>query len=328
MVSARTSKSIRAYNLFKMMVTLFLIVIIIALFSLQGRRRAAMVPETVVSTAVPVTASATLPPTTVPPTATPTAVPVVEVPALALADVGEDGVVTVRGTGTAGSTLEVWGNGTLLDTVVIDADGVWRVKASLESGAYDISARVVDTEGRIVVESEAVRFVVETPEPLLPMLVSPQDSEIVTGETVTLTGTGEPGAEVEILDQDEVVGTAAVQADGTWLFLYEAELGLHAIAVRTVGGRSGATANVEVVAAEAVETVAIPDFAAMEFDCSAGDAPEGIDLGDTYIVAPCEFLGLIAVRTGIDLEALLAANPDIKDTDVIFPGQVLNLPPH
>lgn len=53
----------------------------------------------------------------------------------------------------------------------------------------------------------------------------------------------------------------------------------------------------------------------------------GIDRGDTYVVGACDFLVKVAIDLGVPYRALLAANPQIKNPDYIFTGQVLNVPP-
>lgn len=48
--------------------------------------------------------------------------------------------------------------------------------------------------------------------------------------------------------------------------------------------------------------------------------------GMYYTVEPCDTMFLIAQRFGICLEQLIAANPQIKDPNLIYPGQVLCIP--
>lgn len=48
--------------------------------------------------------------------------------------------------------------------------------------------------------------------------------------------------------------------------------------------------------------------------------------GRQWIVAGCDTLERISQVTGISLGQLLAANPEIKDPDLIYPGQRIQLP--
>ncbi|MBS4024123.1 MAG: LysM peptidoglycan-binding domain-containing protein [Clostridia bacterium] len=45
-----------------------------------------------------------------------------------------------------------------------------------------------------------------------------------------------------------------------------------------------------------------------------------------YVVQPGDTLFLIARRFGTTVPAILAANPQITDPNVIFPGQIINIP--
>jgi LysM repeat protein len=48
--------------------------------------------------------------------------------------------------------------------------------------------------------------------------------------------------------------------------------------------------------------------------------------GETYVIRRGDTLGNIAVRYGVNLNALLAANPQIWNASRIFPGQVITIP--
>ncbi|MCI8798982.1 MAG: LysM peptidoglycan-binding domain-containing protein [Lachnospiraceae bacterium] len=47
---------------------------------------------------------------------------------------------------------------------------------------------------------------------------------------------------------------------------------------------------------------------------------------ESYTVMPGDMLSRIAVKKGISLQALTAANPQIADPDRIHVGQILNIP--
>lgn len=52
----------------------------------------------------------------------------------------------------------------------------------------------------------------------------------------------------------------------------------------------------------------------------------GRDAGKVWIVAGCDTLAHISQATGIGLQSLQEANPDIHDSNLIYPGQVIRLP--
>jgi len=84
----------------------------------------------------------------------------------------------------------------------------------------------------------------------------------------------------------------------------------------------------EEVAEETTEEAAAEDSetppAPVSINC---DLYPGVDNGDTYIVGACDWLTKIANSLGVSYSALLAANPQIQDPNLIYPGQVLNMPP-
>jgi hypothetical protein len=244
----------------------------------------------------------------------------VKAPTLSPPQVGGDGTVTLAGTGAPGSTVEVWANGERLGQATVGANGRWSFSAPLDMGDYEFTARAVDTAGATLAESETFAFAVPAPVSA-PMLTAPRAGASITGDTLKLEGTGEPGAEVEILDNGKVVGTAVVRADGTWTFDYPCDPGVHAIAVQNAGDAASASEAVS------FEIAAAPTPAPAAGVCSEGNIPMGIDQGTTYIVARCEYMGLIAARTGVKLADLIAVNPQVTNPNLIYPGQVLNLPP-
>jgi nucleoid-associated protein YgaU len=52
----------------------------------------------------------------------------------------------------------------------------------------------------------------------------------------------------------------------------------------------------------------------------------GRDEGKVWVVSGCDTLASISRATGISLTRLLAANPNIHDPDLIYPGQIIRLP--
>jgi hypothetical protein len=98
------------------------------------------------------------------------------------------------------------------------------------------------------------------------------------------------------------------------------------LAVRPSGqeGAESAAQSVEVGPAEEVCPVLF--VPAGESRCTALP-PRGEDRGDTYVVARCETIRWVAERAGISVRDLLAANPQVCNPNLIYEGQVLNLPP-
>ncbi|MEZ4593913.1 MAG: Ig-like domain-containing protein, partial [Chloroflexota bacterium] len=234
------------------------------------------------------------------------------------------GDVTLTGTGTPGAELEIVVNGEVLGTAVVADDGTWEFPTTLPAGDYELALRTVDEAGTAV-ETDPVGFSLMA---AAPTLAEPADGSSADAGALSFSGTGEPGSEVEILDGDEVVGTAVVNADGTWQFSYTPTAGDHTFGVRAAGA-SETTATSSVTVAEAADesaTVSADEAASLPTDFCANAEP-GIDQGDTYIVARCEWLTKIANRLGIPYANLIAVNPQIENPNLVYPGQIINLPP-
>ncbi|MCB8980837.1 MAG: LysM peptidoglycan-binding domain-containing protein [Ardenticatenaceae bacterium] len=252
------------------------------------------------------------------------------------------GVVDFSGVGTPGSTVELVANGAVVGTAVVAADGTWTIPATLEAGDYDLSLRMLATDGTLLDETAGVSATVAaeeseaaaTAEFVPPTLDLPEGG--LMGGDITLSGTGTPGAEVAVLVNGEVVGTAVVGEDGTWSFPTTLSAGEYELTLQAVDG-SGTAVTIEPV------SLTLADAAATAAEESSTDEPEtavaplpadfckdaapGIDQGDTYVVGVCEWLTKIANRLGIPYADLIGVNPQIANPNLIYPGQVINLPP-
>jgi spore coat assembly protein SafA len=61
-------------------------------------------------------------------------------------------------------------------------------------------------------------------------------------------------------------------------------------------------------------------------DASGGSGSSGAKSGGSYTVRSGDTLSGIASKNGVSLKNLLAANPQIKNPDLIYPGQKINIP--
>ena len=325
----RTPKSIKAYNWFKLAGTLILICIFVLLLLRQQRAAATapVIPPTSTTTAqtspaLPAPKSTVAAPTlTAPQVEVEEPADTVKAPVMSAPRVSAEGMVTFSGTGTPGSLVEVCATDKCVGHATVGADGVWTFVVQLDPGDYDFAARAVDASGATLVESPPFKYVVPAPRQA-PALTAPQSGALIAGNVVTLEGTGTSGAEIEILDQGKVVSTTVVQPDGTWTFGCLCDSGARLLSVQNAGEPESVSEAVLIQVA--VASIPIPE----DLVCGEGvDIPMGIDHGTVYIVAPCEYIGLIAARVSVKLGDLLAANPQLADPDRIDPGQILNLPP-
>ncbi|VAW36596.1 hypothetical protein MNBD_CHLOROFLEXI01-3097, partial [hydrothermal vent metagenome] len=227
------------------------------------------------------------------------------------------GDITLVGTGAPGSEIEIVINGEVVGTAVVGDDGTWSFPATLPAGDYELALRAVDGSGTAVSTDPFTFSLAATA--AAPTLDAPVDGSSVDSGELNFSGTGEPGSEVEILDGDVVVGTAVVGDDGTWTFSTTPDAGDHAYAVRNRGDSEAA--------ASSSVTVAEPAVAAAPAVNVCQEPQPGIDQGDTYIVGVCEWLTRIAKRLGIEYFDLIGVNPQIENPNLVYPGQVINLPP-
>ena len=223
------------------------------------------------------------------------------------------GELTLTGTGEPGSEVQILVDGEVVGVVRVDSDGNWSLIAELdEPGEHDIVVQALDAGGEVVAASEPILLTVAAPIAAPTLDFPTEGAELPSGE-LTLTGTGEPGTEIEILDNGVVVGATQVGEDGQWYFIFEPEAGDHQLVVRPGGDDPAAGSAVRVTVASPAATTA----------CTS---PAGACTGDTYVVVAGDTLTCISKCAEVGLWALIAANPQIEDPDLIFPRQVINIP--
>lgn len=126
------------------------------------------------------------------------------------------GALTLAGTGTPGTVVEIFRNGVSLGTTEVGANGSWSFDVDMpNAGDYDFSVKALNAAGDVVAESAAQTLTVNAPEIALPTFNLP---ELPTVGPFTLTGTGTPGSVIEIVRNGVSLGTTTVGPDGNWSF--------------------------------------------------------------------------------------------------------------
>jgi hypothetical protein len=238
-----------------------------------------------------------------------------------------DSVLT--GTGEPGSDVQVLIDGEVVDVTEVDDGGTWSLDMSLvEPGDHELRVQALDASGEVVAEADPVEVSLageaapegapegggeEAAAPAtVPELLFPVDGADVIAGRLTLIGPGQPGAGVEILDGSVVLGTTQVDADGEWRFTFEPQARMYQFAVRSVGDTTTPSGSIEVrIAGD------------KDIDCFSNP---GIDRGDVYVVGTCDTLEDISKLKGISLEDLEAANSQIDDPDMVYPGDFVTIP--
>nr|WP_280176356.1 Ig-like domain-containing protein [Methylorubrum populi] len=127
-----------------------------------------------------------------------------------------DGTPTLTGTADAGATVTLLNGTTVLGTAIADQNGAFSFTPTtpLGDGTYTLTATATDAAGNASGTSVPVVLAIDTAAPAAPTLTSPGGA--VADTTPDITGTGEPGATVTLLNGSSPIGTAVVGADGTF----------------------------------------------------------------------------------------------------------------
>lgn len=164
------------------------------------------------------------------------------------------GAVTFNGQATPGSTVRVVIDGTLVGTVTADGTGTWSLTTTLDrAGQYQVVAEALRPDGTVATRSASQNLIVSAPVIAAPpRITSLQDGAQVAAGRLTLSGTEQPGSQIEIRDGDRVLGTATVGADGAWSFAYDAAPGALQLSARLAGDPASASAPLRVTVNPAV----------------------------------------------------------------------------
>ncbi|MCD5972077.1 hypothetical protein [Pseudomonas quasicaspiana] len=129
-----------------------------------------------------------------------------------------DNLLTLSGTAGLGVTLDVFDDSYPVETIVVQREGSWRLTLSgLTETHHSITAKTVGGQ----LESDAWSFTVAaTTAPVISHIQDAAGMEIPPNSTtlstrVTLAGTAAAGQQVQILDEDTVLGTVTAIGD-TW----------------------------------------------------------------------------------------------------------------
>jgi len=163
-------------------------------------------------------------------------------PAITAATAERDGVF--EGTAPAGADVTITGD--IEATVPADENGNFSFPAPDEVGSFDISLQA--TQGFNI--SDTVNETVKTSEIQVdaPAITGPSNESSSTSAVTEITGTGTPGATVEL--QGDAEGTAKVNENGNWSIA--TELGFGAYTVGATQSVSGVTSEARWVSFQVV----------------------------------------------------------------------------
>jgi Ca2+-binding RTX toxin-like protein len=141
-------------------------------------------------------------------------------------DITADTTPTFKGTGVAGQIVRIYDANTKVGEAIVGDDGNWSVTTSeLSTGNHLISSTFVDSvtgnesekSVKLAIEINPSAVIQPTTPQLDPNSGSTNNNGGLTKNNMpTLRGVAEPGTTVELIAGDNVIGTAVVQADGSW----------------------------------------------------------------------------------------------------------------
>lgn len=266
------------------------------------------------------------------------AVPDLSPPSFDVVRVDPRGTAVVAGRGAPGGRVSLLAGETELAAVEIDPAGEWVIVLSdpLPAGTVELSLRMSTSDGQDIRSEQVV--VVSVPEsraetPLVVLGRPGEASEVLQGpfdgvgmgplvlETVDYDDTGavifsgraEPEAAVRVIADGQIVGEGQADAAGRWTVRASAgfEPGVYDLQVDQLDEQGRVTA-----------VIVLP------FERATAEAIEMA--GDRVVVQPGNSLWRIARQLygeGMQYTVIYEANRDqIRDPDVIYPGQVFAAP--
>ncbi|GLH22863.1 hypothetical protein ENT52713_02590 [Enterobacter sp. 200527-13] len=137
----------------------------------------------------------------------------------------DDARPVLDGNGTPGSLIQVYDNGSLVGSTMVNPEGKWRWQPenALPEGEHDFQFAAL-ARGRQSAKSPALNFTVDLTPPDKPVNISITDGNdkdlssggVTNANPLHLSGKGEPGDTVLLYDGDTLVGTTVVDAGGHW----------------------------------------------------------------------------------------------------------------
>lgn len=178
-----------------------------------------------------------------------------------------DTTPTLSGAGETGSIVSILNNGVEIGTAEV-IGGVWSFTPdpALTEGNYNFTVTAKDAAGNTSQPSQAIGLTIDTTVPAAPFITSPGNPAVTNQTELPVSGTGEPGSTITLLNGSTVIGTAVVAPDGSWTItpnspLIEGNYTLTATATDPAGNVSPPSASVT-----------------LQVDLTAPDAPDNVTI--------------------------------------------------
>ncbi|MGX4847617.1 BapA/Bap/LapF family large adhesin [Enterobacter cloacae] len=175
-----------------------------------------------------------------------------------------DATPTLTGTADANSVVTIFDGGTQIAVVTADDTGAWSFtpETALVEGSHSFTVLATDPQGNVSEVSAPWSVVVELTAPTVPTLDTVSDNvpggatgNLTSGQatndnTPTISGTGQAGSTIHILNNGTQIGTAIVDGAGSWSFTPTTPLddGSYSLRVYATDAAGNASANSSVFA--------------------------------------------------------------------------------
>lgn len=133
----------------------------------------------------------------------------------------------ITGTTDPGATLNLRIDGGAAIVVTVNVQGAWAHMVSMPLGDGPHRALATASDAALNSATDQVDFIVDSTPPMV-SIETPQDGEVLTTSTPTITGKSEPGLIVTVFINDVEVGQATADANGDWSLSISEQLPLMA----------------------------------------------------------------------------------------------------
>ncbi|PTM33952.1 adhesin [Enterobacter cloacae] len=172
-------------------------------------------------------------------------------------DPTNDATPTLSGTAEANSVVTIFDGGTQIAVVTADSAGAWTFTpdSALGEGSHSFTVRATDPLGNVSQVSNTWSVVVDLTAPTVPTLDTVNDNvpggvtgdltsgQVTNDNTPTISGTGQTGSTIHIMNNGTPIGLATVDGNGNWSFtpstpLVDGSYALRAYATDVAGNAS------------------------------------------------------------------------------------------
>lgn len=177
-------------------------------------------------------------------------------------DPTNDATPTLSGTAEANSVVTIFDGGTQIAVVTADGTGAWTFTpdTALTEGSHSFTVQATDPQGNVSAVSAPWSVVVDLTAPTVPTLDNVNDNvpggvtgnltsgQVTNDNTPTISGTGQAGSTIHIMNNGTQIGLATVDGSGNWSFTPSTPLGDGSYSLRAyatdVAGNASANSSV------------------------------------------------------------------------------------